>query len=70
MEAFLIGPPIEGTDRKIEGSTVIAVATVHDGQVRLPIVEIEQADWVDEVHFSRKGGDSANGYVIHFPLST
>ena len=40
-----------------------------DQVVRLPIVAVEQADWVDEVHVSRKNGDSRYGYILYLPLS-
>lgn len=65
---FVIGPPTE-LDRKVEDGAVIAIATTHDGRVRNPIVGVEQGDWVDEVHISRKNGDSRYGYILYLPLS-
>jgi hypothetical protein len=76
---FVIGPPTEN-DRKVEDGTVIAIAEVHPGEtvgavasidqvVRLPIVGVEQGDWVEEVHVSRKNGDSRYGYILYLPLS-
>lgn len=61
---FTIRPPREG-DRKVVGGTVIAV--VEHGEVTHPIVRVEQAEWVDSVHFSREHGDSKYGYVLYLP---
>ena len=68
-------PPDE-TDlasRPVEDGKIIAMAHVttdrDDRPTLHPIVGVEQGDWVDEVHISRKNGDSRYGYILYLPLS-
>lgn len=65
-------PPTEADRGAVDG-VVIAVAeerSERSGILRThPVVGVEQGDWVDEVHISRKNGDSKYGYILYLPSS-
>lgn len=66
-------PPdeIDLASRSVEDGKIIAMAQVSttQGTTTHSIVGVEQGDWVDEVHISRKNGDSRYGYILYLPLS-
>lgn len=72
MRVALFPPDeIDLASRPVEDGKVIAMAHVSTdrGQTTHPIVGVEQGDWVDEVHISRKNGDSRYGYILYLPSS-